>query len=261
MANENFVLDSMNALPNKLIQNDSTITDITGAPVTETISAYDSKPALPNKFLNPDGTYSTLNEIIASMVDTDIFIPVQTLPETGESNKIYLVPNGEGTFDEYYYNENGQWDPIGVLDISNLATTDDIAKCLADAKTYADQEIAKVVPMITFSEYPSIVTDGTTAQFLNSIQALNLATGTILLGATKLTDIDDVANGMKNEEQKVEIYPNNVLHCTMTSSDVKPYEWTIQWYTKTESWIPRVLLSDIENSVSEQVTEKLGGSY
>lgn len=265
MASENFVLDSMNALPNKLIQNDSSITDITGKPVTETVSAYDSKPALPNKFLNPDGTYSTLNEIIASMVDTDIFVPVQTLPDVGESNKIYLVPNGEGTFDEYYYNEYGKWDPVGVLDISNLATTDDVANCLTNAKTYAEnytnQEVAKVVPMVAFSKYPSIVTNGTTAQFLNSVQSLNLATGTILLGATKLTDIDEVASGMKNEEQKVEVYPNNVLHCTMTSSDVKPYEWTIQWYTKTETWTPRVLLEDIEDSVSQQVTEKLGGEY
>jgi hypothetical protein len=259
----------MSALPNKLIQNDSTITDITGAPVTETVSAYDSKPALPNKFLNPDGSYSTLNEIIASMVDTDIFVPVQTLPDVGESNKIYLVPNGEGTFDEYYYNENGEWDPIGVLDISNLATTDDVTKCLSDAKTYAenytDQEVAKVVPMVAFDKYPSIVKNGTTAQFLNSVQALKLPTGTILLGNTQLTDIDDVAEGMGNEEQKVEVYPNNVLHCTMTSSDVKPYEWTIQWYSKKENWIPRVLPEDvtteIEAQVATQVTEKLGGEY
>lgn len=145
----NFVLDSKPALPNKLLQDDGTITDITGAPVGNSVEAYAAKQALPNKFLNPDGSYSTLNEIIASMVDTDLFIIVTELPSVGEENKIYLVPKTEGTgFTEWLY-VNGQWDTIGEIDIdlSNYSTTDEmnaaIATALETAETYADTNFLK----------------------------------------------------------------------------------------------------------------------
>lgn len=108
------ILDSKPALPNKLMQEDGTITDITGAPITETVDEYDAKPALPNKFLNADGSYSTLNEIIASMVDTSIFVIVNELPESGDPEKIYLVPDGDGGFLEYHY-VDGIWDEIGAI--------------------------------------------------------------------------------------------------------------------------------------------------
>ena len=119
------IYDSKQALPNKLLQEDGTITDITGAVVTGATDAYNAKPALPNKFLNPDGTCSTLNEIIASMIDTDIFIVVDELPEEGEPQKIYLVPNNKGGFDEYLWTGTG-WDNIGMLefDIDNFYTKD-----------------------------------------------------------------------------------------------------------------------------------------
>lgn len=203
------------ALPNKFLQKDGTVTDLTGSSVINSTIEYDSKPAIPNKFLNPDGSYSTLDELLGRMVDTTIFVVVDILPTTGESNKIYLVPNDTGSFDEYFWNNKNQWDKIGALN----------------------------VPMQSFENYPSLVTNKTTNEFFESVKALNLPTGTLLLGGTTLTDISDVAPDMVNEEMKVEIYPNNIIRGIMTSTNVSPYEWTIQWGQSNAKWIPSVISS------------------
>lgn len=158
MSDESYILDSKVALPNKLLQDDGTITDITGKPVTTTVEEYDMKPALPNKFLNPDGTYSTLNEIIASMVDTSIFIIVDELPASGDMQKIYLVPDGEGGFVEYHWTGD-KWDAIGTIDIdlSNYPTIQDmenaIETALNAAKNYTDNAIQTSVTQVLAGEY------------------------------------------------------------------------------------------------------------
>lgn len=97
-------------------------------------------------------------------------------------------------------------------------------------------DLANVEAMHGFEEYEGIVTNGTTSDFFESLKTLKLNPGTILLGATQLTDVEDVASGMKNEEMKVEIYPNDVFHATMTSTDIAPYEWTIQYWKGNEKW-------------------------
>lgn len=209
------LINSKLAIPNKFLQKDGTVTDLTGSSVINSTIEYDSKPAIPNKFLNPDGSYSTLDELLGRMVDTTIFVVVDTLPTTGESNKIYLVPNDTGSFDEYFWNNKNQWDKIGALNI----------------------------PMQSFENYPSLVTNKTTNEFFESVKALNLPTGTLLLGGTTLTDINDVAPNMGNEEMKVEIYPNNIIRGIMTSTNVSPYEWTIQWGQSNAKWIPSVISS------------------
>ena len=212
------LINSKLAIPNKFLQKNGTVTDLTGSSVINSTMEYDSKPAIPNKFLNPDGSYSTLDELLGRMVDTTIFVVVDTLPTTGESNKIYLVPNNTGSFDEYFWNSKNQWDKIGALN----------------------------VPMQSFENYPSLVTNKTTNEFFESVKALNLPTGTLLLGGTTLTDISDVAPGMGNEEMKVEIYPNNIIRGIMTSTNVSPYEWTIQWGQSNAKWIPSVISSGTE---------------
>ena len=120
------ILDTKSAIANKLLQDDGTITDITGKEVVSNDEGYNSKPALPNKFLNPDGTYSTLNEIIASMVDTSIYVIVDELPATGDPQKIYIVSNGDGTFNEYRWTGT-KWDNIGMIefDLDNYYTKTD----------------------------------------------------------------------------------------------------------------------------------------
>ena len=211
-------LSRKRAIPNKLLQEDGTVTDLMGNQVVNSTEIYNKKPALPNKFLNPDGSYSTLSEILGKVIDTTLFIVVDTLPEIGNPNKIYLAPNDTGSFDEYFWNNKNQWDKIGALN----------------------------VPMQSFENYPSLVTDKTTDEFFQSVKALNLPTGTLLLGGTTLTDISNVAPGMGNEEMKVEIYPNNIIRGIMTSTNVSPYEWTIQWGQPNAKWIPSVISSGTE---------------
>ena len=210
--------DLKQSIPNKLLQRDGSITDFAGQTSANPVMEYTNRPALPNKFLNPDGSYSTLDELLGQMVDTTIFVVVDTLPTTGESNKIYLVPNNIGSFDEYFWNNKNQWDKIGALN----------------------------VPMQSFENYPSLVTNKTTNEFFESVKALNLPVGTLLLGGTTLTDISDVAPGMGNEEMKVEIYPNNIIRGIMTSTNISPYEWTIQWGQSNAKWIPSVISSGTE---------------
>lgn len=153
--------DSKVSLPNKLLQENGTVTDIAGNPVTNSTPEYDSKPSLPNKFLNPDGTYSTLNEIISSMIDTDLFVVVDELPASGDEQKIYLVPDGEGGFIEYHWTGD-EWDPIGTIeiDLSNYSTTQEMMNAietsalatLNSAKAYTDEKIAdiKVDPQVFY---------------------------------------------------------------------------------------------------------------
>ena len=132
------IFKSKKALPNKLMQEDGSITDMLGNPVTDSVTEYDSKTSLPNKWMNPDGSYSTLNEIIAGAIDTDLFIIVQELPATGEDNKIYLVPKDGGTgFVEWIY-ADGQWDTIGELeiDLSDYPTIEDMQQ-------YVNEKIAQ----------------------------------------------------------------------------------------------------------------------
>ena len=142
-----YILDSKKGLPNKLLQSDGTVTDMAGNTVINPDETWDSKPALPNKWLNPDGTYSTLNEIIASMVDTSIYVIVDELPAEGNIQKIYLVSDGKGGFVEYHWTGT-KWDPVGMLefDLSNYSTTQEMMNAieaagvltLNSAKSYAD---------------------------------------------------------------------------------------------------------------------------
>ena len=136
-----------NALPNKLLNEDGTITDLLGNPVTNATDVYNSKRALPNKWLNSDGSYSTLTEIISGAIDTELFIVVEELPATGEPNKIYLLVDGDKLI-EYHWTGT-KWDPMGMVefDISKYSTTEQmnaaIAAALNSAKAYADNKLAE----------------------------------------------------------------------------------------------------------------------
>lgn len=150
------------ALPNKLLQDDGTVTDITGAQVINPVDSYNAKPALPNKFLNADGTYSTLNEIIATMVDMSIYVMVDTLPESGDPQKIYLVPDSKGGFVEYHWTGD-KWDPIGMVEfnLADYPTTKDMMDAIGasalttlnNAKKYTDDQIQKNIAKVLGGEY------------------------------------------------------------------------------------------------------------
>lgn len=138
----NSAYDSKLAIPNKLLKEDGTITDLTGQEVGAQVDAYRLKPAIPDKVLNADGTYSKLSDIIGGG-NIDLYVIVDELPATGDLQKIYLVPNGSGGFDEYRWTGT-KWDPIGMLefDLTDYSTTEQmnaaIATSLQAAKDYAD---------------------------------------------------------------------------------------------------------------------------
>lgn len=141
------VYDSKKALPNKLLKEDGTVTDLAGNTVIGAVDAYDNKPALPNKWLNPDGSYSTLNEIVASMIDNELFIIVDELPAVGEENKIYLLTQDDKLI-EYIW-VNNKWDPVGMVefDITNYYTKAEVTQLietsLNSAKAYADTKLTE----------------------------------------------------------------------------------------------------------------------
>ena len=119
------VYDLSKALPNKLLNADGSITDFQGniiSPASEiNAEVYKNSKAVANKFVTESGDTKTYAEI-----SLDIFIVVDTLPEEGEKNRIYLVPGQNGMFDEYFWNENGKWDKIGEvnIDLTNYPTFD-----------------------------------------------------------------------------------------------------------------------------------------
>ena len=247
MANNDIGYEFKTALPNKLIQEDGTITDITGNTVIEATEVYNQKPALPNKFLNPDGTYSTLNEIIASMIDTSIYVIVDELPVEGNPQKIYLVPTGDGKFNEYRWTGSG-WDPIGMLefDLTNYYTKSDTdSNFLKKTNTTAYTPTQNYHPAtkkyvddnaVTFKPFPNtFVTNSTTQAFLNSIVAQHLPSGTAYLGQVSLSDMPDGVT--VQAEVEVYIYPQNVAYCVMRSAEVSPYQWEVNSY-ENRGWEP-----------------------
>lgn len=152
--------DLKSALPNKLLNEDGNITDLLGNPVNVTSLAYKNKRALPNKWLNPDGSYSTLKDIIGGAIDTDLFVIVEELPDSGDPGKIYLAPDGEGGFIEYHYDEeNEEWSELGTvqLDLSNYWNIQEVQQAIATAlqtsKNYTDMAIQTSITQVLGGEY------------------------------------------------------------------------------------------------------------
>lgn len=128
------VYELSKALPNKLLNADGSITDFQGniiSPANKVnAEVYKNSKAIANKFVTESGDTKTYAEI-----SLDIFIVVDTLPEEGEKNKIYLVPGENGMFDEYFWNENSKWDKIGEvsIDLTNYPTFDQMNSAIDTA--------------------------------------------------------------------------------------------------------------------------------
>lgn len=142
------------ALPNKSYNEDGTTTDLLGNVVQNPVPEYENKQSLPNKWLNPDGSYSTLLELISGAIDTELFVVVEELPESGQTNKIYLLADGDNLI-EYLWT-GSKWDPIGMVqfDLSKYSTTEQmneaIMAALNSAKAYADALFANVKQQVYY---------------------------------------------------------------------------------------------------------------
>lgn len=121
------------SLPNKWLNPDGSITDLQGnviSPASKSMmEVYNNSKAIVNKFTDTDGETKTYAQI-----SLELFIPVDTLPDTGETSKIYLVPGKNGTFDEYYYTGE-KWDMLGnvSIDLSNYPTFDQMNAAIDNA--------------------------------------------------------------------------------------------------------------------------------
>ena len=129
------VYEMSKSLPNKWLNPDGSITDGQGniiSPASETGRAvYKSSKSFVNKFVDTDGEIKT-----QAQISMDIFVPVDKLPETGEKNKIYLVPAENGTFNEYYWIvDQNKWEELGnvSLDLSNYPTFDQMNAAINEA--------------------------------------------------------------------------------------------------------------------------------
>lgn len=129
------VYEMSKSLPNKWLNPDGSVTDGQGniiSPASEIgKEVYKSSKSFVNKFVDTDGESKTYEQI-----SMDIFVPVDKLPETGEKNKIYLVPAENGTFNEYYWVvDQNKWEELGnvSLDLSNYPTFDQMNAAINDA--------------------------------------------------------------------------------------------------------------------------------
>lgn len=129
------VYEMSKSLPNKWLNPDGSITDGQGniiSPASEIgKEVYKSSKSFVNKFVDTDGESKTYEQI-----SMDIFVPVDKLPETGEKNKIYLVPAENGTFNEYYWIvDQNKWEELGnvSLDLSNYPTFDQMNAAINEA--------------------------------------------------------------------------------------------------------------------------------
>ena len=93
---------------------------------------------------------STVGNLLGDLLDTDLFIIVQTLPETGVSNKIYLVPTGEQTnaYEEYIWLDN-KWEPFGLItiDLSNYFNKQEITSMLLNYLPLSGGEMSGDISM------------------------------------------------------------------------------------------------------------------
>ena len=129
------VYELSKALPNKWLNPDGSITDGKGniiSPGNQSMAElYKNSKSQVNKYIDTDGEAKTQAQISA-----EIFVPVDKLPETGEKDKIYLVPAEDGTFDEYYWVvDQNKWEVLGNvrLDLSNYPTFDQMNTAIDNA--------------------------------------------------------------------------------------------------------------------------------
>lgn len=129
------VYELSKALPNKWLNPDGSITDGQGNIISPGNSSmaelYKNSKSQVNKYIDTDGETKTQAQISA-----EIFVPVDKLPETGEKDKIYLVPAEDGTFDEYYWVvSESKWEVLGNvrIDLSNYPTTEQMNQAIDQA--------------------------------------------------------------------------------------------------------------------------------
>lgn len=97
--------------------------DSVAAAITAALQEYPTDEEVQTLISEALVDYMTEAEVNAAIVEAVKSVsglryePVETLPETGESNVIYLLPNGNEGEDDYYdewFYYNGKWERLGT---------------------------------------------------------------------------------------------------------------------------------------------------
>lgn len=147
---------------------------------------------------------------VVDIVDTYADLQAYDTSKLGDNDIIRVLQDETHDGDSSYYKWNATsstWTFIGSIDTSPAA----------------------------FNPFPSsVVTDGTTQQFMSSILALQPDVGMAYLGTVSLSDMPA---GLIQEEVEVYVYSDYVVYCVMRSTDVAPYQWWCASYNY-HGWRP-----------------------
>lgn len=121
-----------------VVQESGTGTDkvMSQKAVTELYKALEKAIELKQEKLTAGRGINIEGSVISSTLDTNPFVAVSSLPATGDSEKIYLVPaekQEEGNLtDEWIWN-NGQWERLGSakVDLTAYAKKEEVDAALA----------------------------------------------------------------------------------------------------------------------------------
>lgn len=116
--------------------------DAVVAAITEALKSYPTDTEMQEAIsaaLTDYMTQSEVNDAIAAAVASASGLHyelVEELPEEGEANVIYLVPNGNelnNFYDEWFY-FNGKWEPLGStgIDLSNYWSKEELTIMTAE---------------------------------------------------------------------------------------------------------------------------------
>ena len=147
---------------------------------------------------------------VVDIVPTYVALQAYDTSKLGDNDIVRVLVDETHDGQSTYY----RWDATAETWIYIGAVGDYYTKAQVD-------NLLAIAP--AFKPFPdSVVTDGTTQQFLNSILALNPETGMAYLGTVSLSDMPA---GLVQEEVEVYIYSDYVAYAIMRSTDVYPYAW------------------------------------
>lgn len=149
-----------------------------------------------------------------------------TLPDSGEDNTIYMLPDdsgsGQNVYKEYMW-INAKWEEIGdsSVDLSNYATKDEVStsnsSTLTQAKQYADtQDAAKLEEAKEYSDSQTSATLQSAKEYTDQEKAkyLPLAGGTMtgkITGIVTPTNATDAANKEYVDSVAAGVKPSDML--------------------------------------------------
>lgn len=155
---------------NAVVQESGTGTDkvMSQKVVTELFEALVKAIELKQEKLTAGNGISIEGGVISSTIDTNPFVVVSSLPATGDSEKIYLVPaekQEEGNLtDEWIWN-NGQWERLGSakVDLTPYAKDEEVKAALLlkvdkvagkglSSNDYTDAEKAKLAELHNYDD-------------------------------------------------------------------------------------------------------------